>query len=478
MSARNAFIVDLNRCTGCHACETACQIANAVPGDLRWRRVRTFNELHVHGVEVVHLSLACNHCAAAPCMDACPARAVYRDEATGAVLIDQDKCIGCRYCAWACPYGAPRYDRSRSVMAKCDLCVERRRAGREPACVTACPTGALDWGRPPEARLAQSAPGMAEASADPSIHIVALSPSRRAPRQTEPPATPPWRSVANRIVPHITLSREWALAVFTLLASALVGVFTASRLGAPAPGPIPFLGAGAAGLLLSASHLGRKMHAWRAALHADRSWLSREVALFAAFLALATLSLLLGPASTAAGRPPAPQPPPWTALYSALGGATAASALGWVAAALGVAALTAAGRVYRFARIRGAPAFHSAHLLATGLLLGAAWSGAAAPVAALAALKAALYVLRKLNRLKTGLAGPAWATALRLGLLAAGAAAVGRHAPAEVAFALLLFAELIDRAEYYNEMEIPTPESLMLEELGSRPQAVPARHIT
>ena len=89
MTRRRAFIVDLNKCTGCHACETACQIANAVPGKRRWRRVRTFNELHVHGVEVVHLSLACNHCASAPCMDACPARSYYRDEATGAVLIDQ-----------------------------------------------------------------------------------------------------------------------------------------------------------------------------------------------------------------------------------------------------------------------------------------------------------------------------------------------------------------------------------------------------
>ncbi len=86
MTTRPAFVVDVNQCTGCHACEMACQIANHLPPDRQWREVRTFNELHVPGVELLHLSLACNHCHDAPCMKQCPALAYQRDERTGAVL--------------------------------------------------------------------------------------------------------------------------------------------------------------------------------------------------------------------------------------------------------------------------------------------------------------------------------------------------------------------------------------------------------
>ena len=72
---RAAFTLDVNKCTGCDACTMACQIKNGLPPELQWREVRTFNELHVPGVEMMHLSMACNHCADAPCMQQCPADA-------------------------------------------------------------------------------------------------------------------------------------------------------------------------------------------------------------------------------------------------------------------------------------------------------------------------------------------------------------------------------------------------------------------
>lgn len=503
MTLRKAFVLDLNKCTGCHACEVACRIANAVPAERRWRRVRTFNELHVHGVEVAHLSLACNHCAAAPCMEACPARAFDRDEAAGAVLIDQEKCIGCRYCTWACPYGAPQFDEKRGVMTKCDFCAERQRAGHAPACVTACPTGALDWAELPAEKMGGKVPGVADAGAEPSVSLVPLKPERASPRQTEPPAMPPWRALAERITPGISVRREWALATFTMLLALLVGLLLSSRLGAPAPHPGAFLGAGVAGLLLSASHLGRKARAWRAALNADSSWLSREIVLFTAFLCTGSLALLEGDLSTHIGGattidalswPGAGYSVCWKVLGHTVSRAVLSQTLGLLAAILGLASLFTTDRVYRMAMIRGAGPVHSAHVLGTGLLLAAAWSGAAAVVIPLAALKAALYAARKWNRLKLGLPARWWTITFRLGLLSAGAGLAWSGASGAVlgtgsswwgasgarvswsvlyaiVFILLAAAELIDRVEYYDELETTTPESLMHDELARRPEA-------
>lgn len=475
MSARRGFLIDLNKCTGCHACEMACQIANDVPGERRWRQVRTFNELHVHDVEVAHLSLACNHCANPPCLKACPSGAYYRDVKTCAVLLNQNKCIGCRYCSWACPYGAPRFDKERGVMDKCHFCAERQHAGGRPACVTCCPTGALKWGDLPEPARAREArstglssgatgtasvmaesitvPGMAETDADPSIHIIPLKAGRLAPSQTEPPALPPWSALDRGIVPQITIAHDWTLILFTLLISALVGLFLGSRVGAQPPNAGLFLGAGLAGLFLSALHLGRRARAWRAGNNTKRSWLSREIVLFCAFLLTASLALY------------APD------LHRGSRLAPAYDFLDWLAAAIGLGALFATDRVYRVATIRGGSALHSAHPLWTGLMLAAAFSGATVPLLLLLALKALLYGNRKLRRARLALPSRRTATIFRLGLLASGAVSALSSQPGGLFLSLLVAGELIDRAEYYEELQIRTPEALLLEELGSRPQA-------
>ena len=149
----NSFVFDPNRCTGCHACRVACGIENELAPERSWRRIETFNARHHPGVPLFHVSLACNHCAEPACMYACPALAYHRDRSTGAVLLDEGKCIGCRYCAWACPYDAPVFDDERGVMSKCTFCDHRLKEGRKPACTALCPTRALDFADLAEADL-------------------------------------------------------------------------------------------------------------------------------------------------------------------------------------------------------------------------------------------------------------------------------------------------------------------------------------
>jgi Fe-S-cluster-containing dehydrogenase component/DMSO reductase anchor subunit len=443
MSERGAFVIDLNRCTGCQACELACVIANRLPADRAWREVRSYNELHVPGVETFHLSLACNHCAEAPCMDQCPARAYHRDPQTGAVLIDEKKCIGCGYCVWVCPWEAPRMDDTRGVMTKCTFCYERLGEGREPACVIGCPTSALGWSVSVTEGPLPDVPGFSNADTGPAVQLVPLADSRKLPVTTEPPAVPPWQEAFRRIVPPITLSGEWPLALFTIILALLAGFFAASRLGAPALDWRLFAGVGLAGLLFSAAHLGRKSRAWRAGLHADRSWLSREVVLFGGFLATGTAALRIGDGL------------PW---------------LGWIAAVLGLGAALSADMVYRVARVRGSGTLHSALILPSALLITAASGGAIRAALIISTLKMALYVARKLSRRRQGLNIRPVVTVLRVSLLAGGSLWLARKPETATLGALLILAasELVDRLEYYDELEIPTPASMMLDNLETK----------
>lgn len=140
------FLFDSDICIGCAACEVACKIENEVPIGIRRRQVVTVEKGEYPNVEKYFASMACMHCSTPPCLAACPAKAISKRE-DGLVLVDKNKCIGCGYCAWACPYGAPQFGTSGEVgagiMDKCTFCVQRIDRGEKPACATACPTKAL-----------------------------------------------------------------------------------------------------------------------------------------------------------------------------------------------------------------------------------------------------------------------------------------------------------------------------------------------
>jgi anaerobic dimethyl sulfoxide reductase subunit B len=103
----------------------------------------------VSTVFAYNLSLSCNHCEKPICAEVCPVGAIHK-RSDGIVLLDAERCMGCGYCAWACPYGALQYDEVAGRMTKCNFCVERIDAGLAPACVTACPLRALDFGEQAE----------------------------------------------------------------------------------------------------------------------------------------------------------------------------------------------------------------------------------------------------------------------------------------------------------------------------------------
>ncbi|MCX7604127.1 MAG: 4Fe-4S dicluster domain-containing protein [Bryobacteraceae bacterium] len=141
------WLLDPKRCIECGACEAACKQWNDVPVgvNVRWRRVLRQETGRFPDVRVTALSMACCHCENALCQRVCPARAIWRRD-DGIVLVDSDRCIGCGQCYAFCPVGAPQRNASTRKTTKCTMCFDRIEQGLQPACSTACPTGALQWG--------------------------------------------------------------------------------------------------------------------------------------------------------------------------------------------------------------------------------------------------------------------------------------------------------------------------------------------
>jgi formate dehydrogenase iron-sulfur subunit len=153
-----AVLIDLTRCTGCNSCALACKESNNLPNALTppnalssdtftfvdTRQVSTAGG----AVEERYVKRQCMHCLNAACVSACPAAAMYKSE-DGPVVYRSERCLGCRYCQMACPFGVPSFEWDNGVtpvISKCWMCADRLQAGEKPACVEACTTGALRFG--------------------------------------------------------------------------------------------------------------------------------------------------------------------------------------------------------------------------------------------------------------------------------------------------------------------------------------------
>ena len=149
---RYAIVTDLNRCTGCLACSTACKTVNGVkPGDF-WIKTLRIGPFPIEGgsghwpdVTMYFIPIQCQHCENPKCVEVCPTQASYK-EADGTVQIDKSKCIGCQFCAMACPYGVRYLNQEERVVEKCTLCEQRISQGEMPQCVAQCGSRARFFG--------------------------------------------------------------------------------------------------------------------------------------------------------------------------------------------------------------------------------------------------------------------------------------------------------------------------------------------
>ena len=138
--------VNIERCLACKGCEIACALVHSKAKTLEGAMEESPRPQRMVTVEAAGsfaVPIQCRHCEDAPCITVCPTGAIHRHQADDPVLIDKDKCIGCTFCLTVCPFGVIDITRDGKAAVKCDLCIERTKAGEEPACVQACPTGAL-----------------------------------------------------------------------------------------------------------------------------------------------------------------------------------------------------------------------------------------------------------------------------------------------------------------------------------------------
>jgi formate dehydrogenase iron-sulfur subunit len=285
-----SFEVDLDACTGCKACVVACHNLNGLDQDELWRTVGLVHGGTSKAPVQQTITTSCHHCVEPACMLGCPTQAYEKDPVTGIVKHLDDQCFGCQYCTLMCPYDAPKYNAELGIVRKCDMCSDRLSHGEAPACVQACPNGAIaikivDQ----ESVVASSDVGMFVPGAPDPEHTLPTTQyktARALPSNLRPADfyhTRPEHSHPPLVI-MLTLTQ---LSVGAFTVAYLADRVAATSVGSPIAQTLFACVSAMVALGASIFHLGRPLLFYRAAVGLRTSWLSREAMIFGLFAQLA-----------------------------------------------------------------------------------------------------------------------------------------------------------------------------------------------
>jgi len=291
------FHFDATACVGCRCCEVACNEQNNNPADIKWRRVGEMEGGEFPIFSQLFNSMSCNHCIDPECLKGCPTSSYIKIDETGIVVHEDDTCIGCQYCTWNCPYGVPTYHEERNIVTKCHMCHERLEVGQTPACVQACPSGAIMIETVNVQKWLDE--DMAKDANMPFLPDATITNSTT--RYTLPDNLPELKEMDEHLLKPA--HSELPLVFMTVLTQISLGGFLVLFLG-DVMSLFGFESANwimallvmlpaALGLPLSALHLGRPFLAMTAMKNIKTSWLSREALALGIFTALMNVVVIL-----------------------------------------------------------------------------------------------------------------------------------------------------------------------------------------
>ncbi len=419
---KSIFIFDENKCVGCHACIVGCMVENGNQKQGTWRTVKSSNLHHRCELPLVNLSMSCNHCDDVPCMKNCPALAYSKNPETGAILHDSEKCLGCRYCTWTCPYDAPVYNQESKLIEKCHFCDHRIGLNNYPACSLACPTGALGYKTEEFSKADSFESSPIPANVGSHLKIEKLRNSDPPEMDTELFSESALIEQDTNRVQKISAWLEYPLLIFSLIQAGAVGIVLSGYTELfSTTQKIVFLIVVLIAGVVSLLHLGRKARAWRSVFNILNSWLSREILLYLIFCTcvVSTFFFIKIPL--------------------------------WLTSTIGITLLFSIDMLYQPAQWKWKTKMHSALSVLIALHLLFLLKSWLLLFSIMAAIRIGLYFFR----------GHHWTiqtvmqTVVRI--LLPGIAAVSILLTGEMITAILAFAlgEIIDRIEFYHELRTP-----------------------
>ena len=421
---KNIFIFDQNKCVGCHACVIACINENGFQSPEQCRNVHKSQDHHFPDLPLFYLSIACNHCDDAPCMKNCPALAYSRDKKTGAVIHYPEKCIGCKYCTWACPYDAPKYNPKSGIVEKCTFCNHRIEEELKPACADLCPVGALDFSNTVFTSEESKASTPVPVEVGSNIKINKRRNNSGPEIDLDIFENQQYHKKETKKYEKISAIKEWPLVIFTLLSAILVSLYASNRSELFQPNnKLFYLGLGAVSALLSMLHLGKKFRVWRSVLNQKNSWLSKEILSFALFFVGVLMDFFLIDIPNV------------------------------IVVLLGVILLISIDMLYSLATWRWPIKIHSAQSVFIGITIYLILVNSIYLLAFILTFRLTIYIFRAFISSNTNLILPV----LRI-LLPCIAFGVLLYQELILSILLLIIGEIIDRVQFYNELGVPDPK--------------------